>query len=141
MFPLGLYSHSPTLSFLFWVECVNSYCSFRQEMPNGFPKTYSWHGNEIQICKTFLTWKKEKAARGNGFVLFGSAREYTFAVTRSIPNVISKWMGGRHKAKELKPGNNWGIYWSVTDWQNRRVDGEHGSVVIILVFYRCRCCF
>lgn len=23
-------------------------------MPNGFPKMYSWHGNEIPICQTFL---------------------------------------------------------------------------------------
>lgn len=65
----GRYSHSlthqfvrsPVLSFLSlslagWIANRRTVV-FRQEMPNGFAKMYSWHGNEIQICKTFLTWK------------------------------------------------------------------------------------
>lgn len=76
MFSPRLYSHSPSLVFFFlawvWILIV----VFRQEMPNGFPKTYSWHGNEIQICKTFLTWKKKEAACGTGFVLFFTIWEY-----------------------------------------------------------------
>lgn len=100
MFSLRLYSHSPLFLFFFCLN-VNSYCSFRQEMPNGFPKTYSWHGNEIQICKTFLTWKKETAC-GNGFVLFSTTQECCFSVTLTIPNVISKIYGMETQSQNKK---------------------------------------
>lgn len=99
----------PTLSFLFWLN-VNSYCIFRQEMPNGFPKTYSWHGNEIQICKTFLTWKKRQRLCPD-WILFFSYSHYS-------QSHFKMYAMETKQKKELKCGNNWGIYWSVTYCQN-----------------------
>lgn len=138
MFSLGLYSHSPLFLFFFlffFSLNVNSHCSFRQEMPNGFPKTYSWHGNEIQICKTFLTRKKEAAC---GFVLFSTTQESCFLVTLAIPNVILTCKGRRHKANKLKLecAINWGIYWFVTyKIGSLRVDVERGSMARGIVLH------